>query len=113
MPEMHFVVQWPTGQIERCYSPSYVVEDHIEVGKEYPVAEFLARVSASLTIASERVRARYGFTCSSALDQLAILEAKVRALEPENRTGSVKIIAFEKHPPRDARLTAGHGDDGH
>jgi uncharacterized repeat protein (TIGR04042 family) len=103
---MHFVVEWPSGEIARCYSPSYVVEDYLEVGAEYPVHDFLQRVTASLTIASERVRARYGMACSSAQDQLAAIEAAGQSLAPEHRNGRVKVIAFEKHPSRDARLDA-------
>jgi uncharacterized repeat protein (TIGR04042 family) len=32
MPEMHFVVRWPDGAEMRCYSPSLVVREHLEVG---------------------------------------------------------------------------------
>lgn len=103
MPEMHFTVEWPSGQSVRCYSPSYVVEEHLQVGAEYSVDEFLARVRTSMHVASERVRARYGFACSSALDELAQIEATAAVLDPEERKGLVKVTAFEKHPPRDAR----------
>jgi uncharacterized repeat protein (TIGR04042 family) len=110
MPEMHFLIEWPDGERESCYSPSYVIEDHLSVGGAYETRDFLARARAALHIASERVRARYGFACSSALDQLAELEAKVGALSAEHKAGRVKVLAFEKHPPRDAR--AGTKPDG-
>jgi uncharacterized repeat protein (TIGR04042 family) len=103
MPEMHFTIQWPSGTQERCYSPSYIIEEYLSVGLEYSVAEFLARTRSALELASERVRERYGFACSSALDQLTALEQASEQLSAEERTGSVKILAFEKHPPRDAR----------
>jgi uncharacterized repeat protein (TIGR04042 family) len=103
---MHFEIEWPTGDMERCYSPSYVIEEHLVVGSEYPVDEFLERVSTCLRVASERVHARYGMACSSALDQLDRIEETARALTPEQRQGRVKVIAFEKHPPRDARREA-------
>jgi len=103
MPEMHFTVEWPSGRSSRCYSPSYVIEEHLEVGGAYSVDEFLTRVRTSMHIASERVRARYGFACSSALDELAQIEAAAAALDSAQREGLVKITAFEKHPPRDAR----------
>ena len=32
MPEMHFLVRWPDGKEQRCYSPSLIVRDHLEVG---------------------------------------------------------------------------------
>jgi uncharacterized repeat protein (TIGR04042 family) len=103
MPEMHFRVEWPNGQVERCYSPSYVVEEHLSVGETYAVPDFVARVKAALEIASERVRARYGFACSSALDQLERVEATARLLSAQEREGRVKVLEFEKHAARDAR----------
>ena len=109
---MHFLVEWPDGEQENCYSPSYVVEEHLAVGETYEAQDFLKRVAAALEIASERVRARYGYACSSALDQLAALEAKFTSLSVEHKAGSVKVIAFEKHAPRDARAgtpTSGGG----
>jgi putative flavoprotein involved in K+ transport len=103
MPEMHFVVEWPDGQRHRCYSPSYVIEEHLTVGEAYVPKDFLARVTTALHIASERVRARYGFVCTAALDQLAAIEAKLGTLAPEHAAGPVQVLAFEKHAPRDAR----------
>jgi uncharacterized repeat protein (TIGR04042 family) len=103
MPEMHFTIQWPSGVQERCYSPSYIIEEYLVIGDEYPVTEFLARTRNALTLASERVRERYGFACSAALDQLAALEQASERLSAEQRGGGVKVLAFEKHPPRDAR----------
>ena len=103
MPEMHFRVQWPNGEIERCYSPSYVIEEHLTVGEAYTVEDFVFRTRSALEIASERVRAKYGFACSSALDQLERIEATAGALSSEQRSGHVKVLEFEKHAPRDAR----------
>jgi uncharacterized repeat protein (TIGR04042 family) len=103
MPEMHFTVEWPSGQSSRCYSPSYIIEEYFAVGGEYPVDEFLSRARTSLHVASERVRARYGMACSSALDELARIEATAASLDVQQRDGHVKVVAFEKHPPRDAR----------
>lgn len=103
MPEMHFTVRWPDGRTERCYSPSWVIEEHLEVGASYSVDEFVARASMALNIASERVRAKYGFACSSALDQLRNLEAKAEGLSLPLRAEKVEVLSFEKHAPRDAK----------
>ena len=75
MPEMRFVIRWPDGRRESCYSPSLVVRDYFSEGTSYPLDDFLARARAALHIASERVLARYGHSCSLALGQLARLEA--------------------------------------
>ena len=103
MPEMHFRVEWPNGQVDRCYSPSYIVEEHLSVGEAYSVADFVARTRTALEIASERVQAKYGFACSSALDQLKAIEETAAALGPAERAGTVRVLDFEKHAPRDAR----------
>ncbi len=103
MPEMHFHVEWPNGQVDRCYSPSYVVEEHLNVGEAYPVDDFVRRARTALEIGSERVQARYGFACSSAIDQLRSIEERAAALNPAEREGTVKVLQFEKHAPRDAK----------
>lgn len=103
MPEMHFRVRWPNGLVARCYSPSYVVEEHLVAGAAYAVDDFVSRTRAALEIASERVRVRYGFACSSALDQLRVIEETAAALTPAERAGQVQVLEFEKHAPRDAR----------
>jgi len=43
-----------------------VVHRYFAAGEEMPVAEFLQRSRAALAAASERVRAKFGYSCSSA-----------------------------------------------
>ena len=95
MPEMRFVVRWPDGAEEACYSPSLVIKDHFTPGESYALADFVERSRTALLIASDRVRAKYGFSCSAALDQLAqIEEAAARFADmPASR---VTIVAFEE-----------------
>jgi uncharacterized repeat protein (TIGR04042 family) len=66
MPEMTFDVQWPDGRVQRCYSPSLVMHDYLRTGSDYTVAEFVDRSGKALHEASERVRAKFGFACTSA-----------------------------------------------
>jgi putative flavoprotein involved in K+ transport len=106
MPEMHFRVQWPNGKVEDCYSPSYVIEEHLTPEESYPVPEFVERVRTALTIASDRVRARYGFECSSALEQLSAIENTANSLIPADVSREVKVLSFVKHAPRDAKKKA-------
>ncbi|MCV7027794.1 MSMEG_0570 family nitrogen starvation response protein [Mycobacterium sherrisii] len=68
MPEMTFEVRWPDDSAQRCYSPSLVMHDYLRTGANYTVAEFLDRSSRGLTEASNRVRVKYGFDCTSAAD---------------------------------------------
>lgn len=97
MPVMHFHVRWPDQTTTRCYSPSLVVGEYLTVGQTYPLNDFLARVREALNIASERVRAKYGFACSQALDQLAAIEhmASGFAVLPGAPELVVHVAAFD------------------
>lgn len=75
MPEVRFTIRWPDGAEESCYSPSTAIRRHLDAGQTYPLAEFLERTRSGLNEASDRVAAKFGFACSSAMDQLARIEA--------------------------------------
>jgi uncharacterized repeat protein (TIGR04042 family) len=92
MPEMHFTVRWPDGGDMRCYSPSLVVRQYLEPGRSYPLGEFLWRSRTMLSLGSERVRARYGYACSSAMDQLQEIEARAADFSPD---AQITVTAFE------------------
>ena len=68
MPEMTFEVRWPDGSAQQCYSPSLVMHDYLRPDTAYTVSDFVQRCERALTEASARVRARYGFACTSAAD---------------------------------------------
>ncbi|MGQ0698946.1 MAG: MSMEG_0570 family nitrogen starvation response protein [Panacagrimonas sp.] len=74
MPEIHFQVRWPDESRQSCYSPSSHIKEFFAAGQAYPLAEFLDRSRRGLAHASERVRERYGYACSSAAMQLEQIE---------------------------------------
>jgi uncharacterized repeat protein (TIGR04042 family) len=92
MPEMPLRIRWPDGRLELCYSPSRVVKDYLVEGESYTLADFLDRSRIALSIASERVRAKYGRPCPRALGELARLEMMARAYTPDAR---VKLETLE------------------
>ncbi len=92
MPVMHFHVRWPDQRTTRCYSPSLVIADFFQPGESYTLADFLSRTREALGIASERVRAKYGFACSAAMDQLAQIEDIAQNFQA---TDQVAITSFE------------------
>lgn len=94
MPEMTVTVRWPDGSGAELYSPSLVMHDHLSPGTAYPVAEFVDRATTALGIASERVRARYGFACTSAA---ATLDQIRRETAPFTATDTVEVLRM--HPP--------------
>lgn len=90
MPEMTFTVRWPDGSEQQCYSPSLVMHDFLQPGAEYPVGEFVSRCTEALTIASDRVRAKFGFACTSAAASLENIEYAARQM-PD---GQVQILTM-------------------
>lgn len=78
MPEIRFQIQWPDGSQETCYSPSLVVKDYFAPAATYGLAEFVERSRTALTIASDRVQAKYGMPCGLALGQLSRIEANAQ-----------------------------------
>lgn len=93
MPAMHFHLRWPDGHEMRCYSPSLVIRDYFAPGTSYPLPEFVAKSREALGIASERVREKYGFACSMAMDQLAAIESTARRFDTLP-TAAVEVTAF-------------------
>lgn len=75
MPEVHFDVRWPDGARRTYYSPSTAIHQHLRAGETYKLSEFLKKTRVAMHQASERVRAKYGFACSSAMDTLSSIEA--------------------------------------
>ncbi|MBO1255504.1 MSMEG_0570 family nitrogen starvation response protein [Alteromonas sp. 5E99-2] len=90
MPEKHFVVQWPNGEVESCYSPSSVITEYFHDGQSLSIQEFLEMSEKGLNHASERVRQSYGFSCSSAMDQLQKIKTKA--------------AQFDQHDAQDVRV---------
>lgn len=93
MPEMRFVVRWPDEKVSSCYSPSLVVKDYLIEGSSYPVPEFMDRCRQALTIASQRVKAKYGFHCTGASSQLEELEMIASRFESNDK--KVMVVRFE------------------
>jgi uncharacterized repeat protein (TIGR04042 family) len=95
MPEMTFAVRWPDGRESTHYSPSLVMHDYLRVGERYPVSDFVGRASEALAIASDRVRAKFGFACTSAMHS----EETIATAAAAYPAGEVEIVAMQ--PPLD------------
>ena len=94
MPEMTFEVRWPDGHLQRCYSPSLVVHDYLRTGGQYTVGDFVDRSGRAMAEASDRVRAKFGFACTSAAETSARI-ADAAAQYPSEAI--IEITAM--HPP--------------
>ncbi|GGO85331.1 hypothetical protein GCM10011348_33610 [Marinobacterium nitratireducens] len=92
MPAINFSVRWPDGSEDNCYSPSTVVREHFKAGDRLPLSEFIAKAEVALDAASNRVEQKFGYFCSSAMDQLSVIKAKAARYEDaENDT--VEIVS--------------------
>ena len=98
MPEMRFVVRWPDGVSDNCYSPSLVIKNYLREGETYALADFVARSRKALMIASDRVNAKYGHACALALGQPAEIERAARrfADEPDAKVACERFLFDEK-----------------
>ena len=94
MPEMHFTVRWPDGCEHTCYSPSLIVQEYLTPGQRYALPDFLARTQQALSIASERVAAKYGFACSRAMDQWASIATHAEAFA-HHPDAQVEVLRFD------------------
>ncbi|NUN65423.1 MSMEG_0570 family nitrogen starvation response protein [Pseudanabaena biceps] len=93
MPEIRFQITWPDNSQDSCYSPSLIVKQYFEPDTEYDLVDFVERSREALNIASDRVKAKYGFPCGLALGQLQDIEAKA-AQYVEMPQPKVKFIKF-------------------
>lgn len=95
MPEMNFVIRWPDETVDTCYSPSLVIKDYFTSGASYALGDFVDKARAALSIASERVQAKYGMACGHALSQIAEIEQKSAnfADKPDAR---VTVVSFSE-----------------
>ncbi len=91
MPEVHFTIQLPDGSQHQCYSPSTIVRDYFKANDEFTVTDFVSRSRVAYTAASERVRAKFGFSCSSAASQLEMIETLTRTQPADGR---VRILSI-------------------
>lgn len=78
MPAMHYRLRWPDGSECECYSPSLVIRDFFAPDSSYPLDDFLRRIREATHVASERVRAKFGFPCSRAAAQLQAIELQAQ-----------------------------------
>jgi len=94
VPEMTLRVRWPDGRTQDCYSPSLVLDDHLDVGARYTVADFADRSVRGLEEASDRVAAAYGFACTSAAATIDEVRASAASY-----AGDAEVTVLAMWPP--------------
>ena len=94
MPEVHFEVRWPSGLTRSYYSPSTIVHEHLKSGASYHVKDFLSRTEIAMNAASERVRAKFGYACSSAMDTLAQIQETAAAEQAVEAAANGEVVVL-------------------
>jgi uncharacterized repeat protein (TIGR04042 family) len=97
MPEMTFTVRWPDGTVADLYSPSLVMHDFLAAGSDYPLQDFVDKSAEALDLASARVKAKFGFECTSARQQKAEILATAAHFPPSS---AVRVLSML--PPLEA-----------
>ena len=92
MPEIQFKIQWPNGSEETCYSPSLIVKEYFTPDTDYALSDFVERSRTALIIASDRVKAKYGFSCSLALGQLDRITSTAARCAPDSTVRFVRFL---------------------
>lgn len=93
MPAMTYTLRWPDASETTAYSPSLVIQDYFAPGRAYDLDDFMQKLREATGIANDRVRAKFGFACSRASDQLADIEARV-ARHAGQPGAKVQVLAF-------------------
>ena len=75
MPAVNFEIEWPDDTVTTHYSPSTVVREYFRPGERLAIPALLERSENAMSRASDRVVAKFGFACSSAMDTRAEIAA--------------------------------------
>jgi uncharacterized repeat protein (TIGR04042 family) len=93
MPEVYIHIIWPTGNRDSVYSPSSVIKNYFKAGESLTVEQFQSKAEEALKNASQRVKERFGFECSSAMGELDRLNIIINKIDDKNSV--VKIISVD------------------
>lgn len=89
MPEVYMQIKWPNKKDDSVYSPSSVLYDYFKAGQTMPVPAFQEKITEALLKASSRVAAKYGYECTSALEEIQRIKDIVEHMA--DKTGKVTI----------------------
>lgn len=91
MPVTYINIVWPDNQKDRIYSPSSVIEEYFHSGELLSIEKFLIKSKEGLKEASERVRQKFGYACTSAQAESDRISEKCQEFD---NSKSVKIISI-------------------
>ena len=89
MPEVYMQIEWPGNKKDVVYSPSSIIYEHFKKGEAFSVDMFEKKVTEALTQASQRVLAKFGYECTSAMGEIMRIQSIVNSLKDKSQ--EVKI----------------------
>jgi len=78
MPVTYVNIEWPNQEVDQVYSPSSVIKEYFTEGDSLSVEEFLTECNKALEEASERVRKKYGYACTTAQEESKRINEKCK-----------------------------------
>jgi uncharacterized repeat protein (TIGR04042 family) len=94
MPSVNFSLRWPNGELQHYYSPSTIIYQYLKPGAYYSAGEFGQLIESALLHASQRVQQQYGFACSAALDNLAMIQQQLQRLGLQ-ASDRIEVVAMQ------------------
>ena len=92
MPVTYVHIEWPDHKVDRVYSPSSVIKDYFKPGEDLLVDVFLAACTKGLNNASERVRQKFGYACTSGMAELQRIS---NLCQDYDNSKKVKIVSIK------------------
>ena len=92
MPVTYVHIEWPDHTIDQVYSPSRVIRKYFKPGEDLSIAMFSATCTKALNEASERVRQKFGMTCTAAMAESHRINTLCDAYDNSKK---VKIVSIK------------------
>ena len=95
MPALNFDIEWPDGEVMTCYSPSTVIREYFQVGRELTIKELIDASGKSLEEAGRRIEEKFEFRCAASATQLDRISRKAAEFEAHQKA---RILTITEHP---------------
>ena len=93
MPITYVHIELPDQTKDQIYSPSSVIKEYFNPGEDLTVSKFLTTCNEGLQEASERVRQKFGYACTSAIAESQRIHTLCKNYDSSKK---IKIISFKK-----------------
>lgn len=92
MPVTYIHIELPDQKKDKIYSPSSVIREYFNPGEIHSIDNFLTICSKGLNEASERVRQKFGYACTSAIAESQRMNTVCKNYDTSKK---IKIISIK------------------